>query len=598
MVSHKVAGEHGPGFLFDTTGMVCLAVGLIVVALHAHAKFAETTIRREQGDGDYIAQFLPRYLATREEYARAQIGYLMSMAAILVALSIIGPPLFTALAPDLAVRYNPVAPLIVALILVGVLPNLPWLAGIEWQVRRFWHERAYIPKGTRAAADTLRACGFDFSAYRLAAVLAGADMRGVELSDFAAPRGSVEYGWARLSCLSHELSRRRNAEELAPLDAELIDRYASDLDAIVAMRRAMAPDIAEYRRQRAADPAYENDRLRAALTSVLRRLYILLGCAVRVRLRRSEDANATFRSFGFDLPADAPPPGHQDLIIVGLSVMTGALLALCFAAVGAAALADGLDLWRPSRLFPRDGLAPFIWATSTALVHGAAIMAADLTRARRIRHGRWFAATAGGRAINIANYIRVGLVCALTGEMVLFVWSLLFHPSSVALALATLPFALLPAATGAFYVWHLDNAELRTRPSRPREIGLQAGVTALCGLFGTMAWLTAAGDVSRSADFLVLVTLCGAVIGASLAWYLAGAAANRRRDPEADARDARIASLRTAALAHFGAEEPAEAWLAQPQPALRDRAPREAAADVDLYVTALGLLQRPERMAA
>src|SRR5215831_16776951 len=85
---------HAPApleFLFTTTGIACLALGLVVLVLHSHAKFAEPTIR--PASGDYIAQFLPRYLATREEYARALIGYLVSMAVILVVMSIIGRPL-------------------------------------------------------------------------------------------------------------------------------------------------------------------------------------------------------------------------------------------------------------------------------------------------------------------------------------------------------------------------------------------------------------------------------------------------------------------------------------------------------------------------
>src|SRR5262249_20166198 len=160
--------------------------------------------------------------------------------------------------------------------------------------------------------------------------------------------GSIEYGWARLSCVSHELSRRRDAGETDPLDGELIDRYARDLDAIVAGRREMAIDIAHYREEKKRDPYYENDRLRAALPAAVRRLYVLVACAVRVRLRRSEDAGAPFRSFGFVLPAATPRPANQDLIMVALTVMTFCLLVLGFAAIGAAALSDELGAWHPS----------------------------------------------------------------------------------------------------------------------------------------------------------------------------------------------------------------------------------------------------------
>jgi hypothetical protein len=108
------------------------------------------------------------------------------------------------LAPTLS-TYTPVAPLGFALILVGVLPNVPWLQDIEWRVRRFWHERAFIPTAAHATADMLRASNFDFSSYKQKAALTSPDMRGLELSDFEAPRGSLEHGWARLNCLWHDL---------------------------------------------------------------------------------------------------------------------------------------------------------------------------------------------------------------------------------------------------------------------------------------------------------------------------------------------------------------------------------------------------------
>jgi hypothetical protein len=137
------------------------------------------------------------------------------------------------------------------LLLVGLLPNVPWFQDIEWQVRRFWHERAFIPAAARATADTLRASSFDFSAYKSDAVLASPSMRGIERADFEAPRGSIEYGWVRLSCLSYELKRRRDAGETEALDGEVLDRYGSDLDTISVKRRALEADMAQYRQEKA-----------------------------------------------------------------------------------------------------------------------------------------------------------------------------------------------------------------------------------------------------------------------------------------------------------------------------------------------------------
>jgi hypothetical protein len=574
--------------LHDPTTMVCVALGFVIVALYSMKKFEEATV--ENGEDDFIAALLPKYLATRREYSRALIWYISSMVGIFCAMSAIGPRLLDAL--PIVAPFKQVAPLGFALLLVGVLPNVPWLQDIEWHVRRFWHERAYIPAAARATADTLRASNFDFSAYKSDAALASPLMRGIERTDFDAPRGSIEYGWARLSCLSYELGRRRDDGETESLDGEMLNRYARDLDNISSKRQALEADVAQYRQEKARNSFYENNPLRTAIADALRQLHILLGCAVRLKASRATDINGAFRSFGFVLGPSTQPPGNQDLIIVGLSVMTASLLMLVFAALAAGSLPG---LWQPSAHFPKDAIQPFMWSLSALLVQGVAIMTADWMRTRLLRKGRWFAVVGAERQPIAANYIRVGMGCVGTGYIALYMWGLIFHPPSIALAKATAAFALLPAATGAFYGYHLDNVELGRRPSRLWEIGSQTLLTALFGLIATPVWLTFNGDVAGNADFIVLVTLFGAVVGASQAWYLPKAAASRRYDPLAEAKEARIAMLNAAALKWFGNEERAKRWLEQPHPTLDNRPPKDAAADIEFFPKVLGLLQ--ERLA-
>jgi hypothetical protein len=574
----------------DAPTLVPVALGIVIVAFLSMKKFEEPTI--EKVEGDFIAQLLPRYLATREQYSRAQIWYILTMVGILCLLTAVGPRLLDA-SPDLA-PFKPVAPVGFALLLVGALSKFPWLEDIEWRVRLFWHERAYIPAAARAIADTLRASNFDFSAYRQQAVLASVSMRGIEPTDFEAPRGSIEYGWARLSCLSHELGWRRNDGEIEALDGELLNRYASDLDNIATKRQSLEADVAQYRQEKARNPFYDNNELRIAIISELRKLYILLGCAVRLKAAPTTDINAVFRSFGFALGPSTPPSGNQDLMIVGLAVMTGSLLMLTFVAV---AVGD-IGLWQRSGNFPNDMVQPFMWSLSALLVHGVAIWTADWRRTSLLRKGRWFRVVGQERRPIAANYIRAALFCALTGYIALYLWSLIFQPATIGLAKGTAPFVLLPAATGWFYGYHLDNVELGQRPSRPWEIGSQTLVTALCGLVATQVWLALGGAVEGNADFIILVTLFGAVVGASLAWYLPQAAASGRRDPMAEAQKARIALLRAAAADRFRNADLAERWLGRPQPSLDNRTPLDAATDIELCVKALGLLQGPLAVAA
>ena len=545
-----MASSTGPAFglslPLDPTSFVCLLLGIVIVALYSIGKFEEPTI--EKAEDDFIAQLLPKYLATREEYSRALILYLVSMIGILCALSVLGPRLL---------EISGAGPVdLCAGRAAGVrvasgrrLPHVPWLQDIERRVRRFWHERAFIPEAARTTADTLRAANFDFSAYTQKAMLASPHLRGLELTDFEAPRGSIEYGWARLSCLSHELGWRRDAGETASLDGEILDRYASDLDNIASKRQAMEIDMAQYKQEKARNPFYDNEGLRDAIRSALQQLYVLLGCAVRLKLSNNADINAAFRPFGFVLGPSTPAPRNQDLIIVGLTVMTGSLLMLVFAAMAAGSLFEAIGWWRPSENFPNDALQPLMWSLSATFAHGVAITTADWMRVRLLSKGRWFAMAGRERRPIAANYIRVALGCAIAGYIALFLWGLIFQPPTVAFAKGTVPYALLPAATGAFYGYHLDNVDLEKRPSRVWEIGSQALVTGFCGLVAAPVWLELGGSsVAGNYDFVILVTLLGFVVGASLAWYLPQAAANRRQQPRAEIQETQIATLRTAPL--------------------------------------------------
>jgi hypothetical protein len=575
----------------DSTTVVCLGLGIVIVTLVSTKKFDESTVAEEEDD--FIAQLLPKYLATRGEYSRALIRYVGSMIGILCALSAVGPRLLEILSPNLS-SYTPVAPLGFALVLVGLMPSVPWLKDIEWRIRRFWHERAYIPAAARATADTLRASNFDFSAYMRTGVRASASMRGIEPADFEAPRGTIEYGWARLSCLSYELGRRRDVGETEFLDGEMLDRYASDIDNIASKRQALEADVAQYRQEKARNPFYDNKELGNAITIALRRLYVLLGCAVRLKASPSADINTTFRSFGFILGPSAPPPGNQDMIIVGLTFMSVALLILVFAAV----FGGAIGLWQPSQNFPRKAFEPFMWALSALVVQGVAILTADWMRTHLLRKEQWFAVLGRERQSITANYIRVGLCCAITGYVALYLWGLIFQPPTIGLAVGTAPYALLPAMTGAFYGYHLDNVELGQRPLRIWEICSQTLATAFCGLIAAPVWLALGGNVAGNADFMTLVALMGAVVGASLAWYLPKAAADRRQNPLVEAQIKRLATLRAAALARFGSEELAEQWLVEPHPALDKLSPKDAATNIEIYAKALGLLQGPIALAA
>jgi uncharacterized protein (DUF2384 family) len=565
------------------------AIGLVY--LFCQKKFEE---RSSTGSDDYATQLMPRQLATREEYAKGFLVYFGTMAATVLLLSLIGPKnieaLGVALPKDLSYSGVPIA---VALVLVGLMPTVPVLLEVEKWLRRFAHDRAYIPAAARATAQRLAAADFDFAAYSCD-VLDQPEMRGVEAADFTRPRRSLEHDWARLSCLVYEQKYRRMAGLMEWLDADLLRDYAKDLDSIEHSKTLMEADVAAYRRKKVKDPTYRNEALSRSIRDNLYKLYILLGCAVRLKKQPHGDIDLALGQFGFRLSHTESPPGNNDLKLVGLSIAAVSVLS-----IGLAATALGFfGLWVPSPVFPEKFYQPFIDTASTLIPHCVAIMVADLVRRHAINRGAWFRAMHQNRRAMTATYIRVALLCGLAGYVGLILWGVAFQSLTGPGLLIDAPNALLAMATGGFYVYHLDNVELRTRPSRPSEVAWQAVVTGVCGLIAAAeSFELILGAASMAIDRIILTALISTTVGLVLAWYIPEAAA-ARVDPLAEAKEERVRMLEAKALSKFGNPVAATEWLARPNALLGNKSPSAAAADIDGYEHALSLLQHPRVLAA
>jgi hypothetical protein len=573
----------------------CLAAGVGLVYLFCRQKFAERTIT---GNDDYVYQFLPRQLATQDEYFRGFLIYFGTMAYVVVLLSLIGPKNLELLGITLPDRVSyVVVPLAVAFVMVGLLQNIPMLQEIERRLRQYAHERAFIPAAARATEERLSAADFDFSSYG-GEVLQAPEMRGVEPTDFTRARRTLEYKWARLSCLVYEEKSRRMSGLFDSLDADLLKSYEKDLDAIEAQRRSMEAEVVAYRTEKAANPYYTNEDLDRAIRNNIYKLTVLIGCAVRLKKQPHEDMDLALRSFGFKLVQAPRPTDNQDLKLVAMAIAAASVLALAFAAVAAA----HLGLWAVTFFFPRTWFQPFVEMAATVVPFAAAIMTADLVRRRYIKKGTWFASAGAGRRASGGNYVRVAAACAVAGYVSLILWGFVFQGIEPNWFAVPAPYALPSAATGAFFVCYLDNVDLGTRPSRRWEIGWQAAVTGVCGLIAATASLSILlGDppvLPLPFDHIVLTAMISATAGAALAWYVPQAAAAAKYDPLVEAREERIAMLEAAARKRFGDPAAATEWLDRPHPALKNMTPKAAVADVEEFEHAIGLLQGPQAMVA
>jgi uncharacterized protein (DUF2384 family) len=568
--------------------LVCLVSGMCLVYLFCEKKFAE---RSSTETVDYVDQLLPPHLATREEYTKGFLIYFGLMATSVLVLSLIGPRGLALLGISAAKDIDQAfVPIVVAFLLVGLLGNVPGLLAIENRLRTFAHERAYIPAAARAIAQRLATADFNFSAYG-GDVLQEPEMRGVEPADFTRSRCTLEHDWARLACLVYEQKSRRMVGRMDGLDANLLRDYGKDLDSIENAKKSMEPDVALYREKRRNDKFYTDDALRRAIRDNLYKLYILLGCAVRLNQQPHSDIERELNQFGFRVDRVTPPlgKGNGDLNLVGLSIAAVSVLMLGFAGTELGLL----GLWTPTFAFPKEHYQPFVDLVSTLIPHVLAIMMADLVRRRAIRKGRWFQ-----RGTHAANYVRVAFVCGLAGYIGLVLWGFAQVEKVTAVGLRIdAPYALLAMATGGFYAYHLDNVEKNRRPSPLWEVGSQAIVTGLCGLVAaTVSFDLILGQPLMAIDRIILTAVYGAAVGLVLGWYIPKAAA-AKFDPLADSKDERVRTLEIRALAQFGNSTAATNWLDKPNPLLGQKSPRVAAADVDGFERAVTILQGPQELA-
>ena len=526
----------------------CLIAAVALVFFVCRKNFE--TLGRGSAEDDYLVRLPPRYLANAREYFRGLCVYVGLMTSAVCVLSLASPKDWTFLGvvdknwsvlnyifgihvpPEIAYV---AAPMTVALLLLGYFPSIPVLKetldALEKWFRHLGHERAFIPVAARAMAETLSEADFDFSMYQQNGARSSAEMRCVAPTDFSMPRDSLEYRWARLSCLVYALERDRTLGNRKLIDGLLL-QYATQLDEIEELRRNMENEVAIYRREKSHNADYRDYGLERRIRDALFRLYVLLGCAAR-NTKPYRDGERALQPFGFQLVGLTYPSDNLRLKLVTIAIMTAGVLLLGYAAVGLASR----HLWQVSPFFPTTWYQPLFDTASAIALYGCAIFAADLVRTRLIKDGRWWRGgpRAGWRERG-ACYARLALVCGISGYVGTVLWGLAVSGVTRSWLEATMLLLIVPAVTGWFYVYHLDNAERQMRPSRLREIGWQAAATGICGFFSWTAYLNfLMSDLNlpfdQMMDEILYMTAISTLVGALLGWYIPQAAASTKHAP-------------------------------------------------------------------
>jgi hypothetical protein len=538
-------------------------IGLLVVIVFGIQKFNEPTFEASENQPETL--FAPRFLALPRQYVNALLFYLGSLSLLFVLFSTAGANGFAGILTGTPLKPE-AFPLAVALILVGVIPNVKWIQQVELFFRRIAHRRAFIPEGAQLMYTRLRSAEFDFSRYDRSEILEGELFRTVERTDFSAPRNSIEHRWARFTCLVYALRQFDNpdgdpADNFGnipqDLDRDFVKAYRPEYERLLVLHRNTQHAIANHRQGALTDSVDIADLVRA-LQQALRRTYAFIGCAVRLKYPGDAGALNALADFGFKVkPLDPAPSIFYLIRWVALAMPT-----LIFVTVMVANF-SGLEISQGNMTPEQTAL---LWALSALMVHGCAAWAAYKFRAHLKYTAEW-----SGKPLQI---IKAGIVGGCAGVAILLLLDARFgtEPFDMKEIMKMLPWLALTGTTGAFTSYFLDAPIAVERGRRVREAAIQGLVTALV----TYLVLTVVPDDNIQGTmkyFVIFVTL---LIGGSLGFFLPHCHRELERSLSGEAQS-RIGEFAWEAARIFGDEARANEWLNQPNAGLGGATPVEAA---------------------
>jgi hypothetical protein len=556
----------------STIQLIYVSIGALVVLCYSWQRFDEPTFPNEETLPHTVEPI--QYLFAGRAYQRARVIYLGG-AALLYFLLILPGPQVAQLFPGAAqANLSETWPLLMALVLVGVVPNsnIEWLKVIERRLRRTVHEFFLVPSGIVRTISILEYAKYDPPASVLDAIPDSVRQR--LLKDLDSFKGSLEYKWARATLLLESFDLKGGGNplaraSLAPFEQDLRDirqRY-EQLD--LQMRLA-------DRKEQLLDP----------VDGLLKRMYAYIAWGT-LRQSKTDRVFSNLEALGFDIPPVATRPVFDVVVPAALLV---ALITFLF--------------WiGHDALFPSDDpsgsdsiINSLSGATAAGLMYGYAVYAALRSRSRQIEENGWMqtsprcylpiALRAGlvTWAIIVASTVVSAPERTMASVVAIGNWLRASGPSTEwrflpEMIATALPWFVAGAAASCLIAGLLTGDVRRTaRRDRARDALILGAALGLAAAFGN----DVQGALVGRHSYLELiwagaaVGLAGAACGAVLGYMVPKACrANIVTPFSAEMAKALDKALQTA-RAQLGGDEDARNWLYTPRNDLGGITPAEA----------------------
>ncbi len=353
---------------------VAFVIGLLVTAVYAWQRFNEPTFSHQDTLPRTVAPL--RYFFLRPAYRRARCTYTAVSLLVYALVVALGPAVVSVLGINQQAFAPEALPLLVALILVGVVPNsnIQWLTRVEEELRRAVHKWFLVPDGVQKTIGILEDAHFDPPASQLNAVpspLKEKIKEGLRL-----PRTSLRYRWARTAMLMESL-RQMGSGTAHPLRKAAFEPFQEDFRAIREKYQILKQDVEPIADGSISNEG-DNDALTASVDHLLTRIYAYISWGIRHQADTDRDVDQTLHELGFRVP----PTNDRRLfdIVLPAIVLIVAITSAFSAMVDSALRRKDLDETVVNAVFA---------ATAAGLMYGGAVWIALRGRANQIDQKVW-----------------------------------------------------------------------------------------------------------------------------------------------------------------------------------------------------------------